>query len=33
VKVLSLTFAGGASNLSLEFHDSECEATHRICER
>ena len=33
VNVISLTFAEGASDLALDFHDNECEATHRICER
>jgi hypothetical protein len=33
VQVISLTFAEGASDLGLEFHDNQCEAAHRICER
>jgi hypothetical protein len=33
VKVISLAFAEGASDLSLDFHDTECEANHRVCER
>lgn len=33
VKVISLTFPQGTSDLALEFHDDECEAAHRVCER
>ncbi len=33
VKVITLNFAEVEPDVVLEFQDSECQATHRICER